>query len=140
MTAILATGLLVMSIYRVQYRARVPGTGPGVRVHHRRAAIAIVISLAAIAVPLTLVSVHINTIRTTENQVSNVASAWAAAHGWTIVSVATQPDGVLVRATGPLPEPETGSLQTALAQTGLGDTAVAVELIPSDTVQIRSNA
>jgi len=55
-------------------------------VHHRRAAVAIVAALVVVAVPLTLISFRINSTRTTEDEVSTVASSWATAQGWTITS------------------------------------------------------
>jgi hypothetical protein len=68
--------------------------------------------------------------------VTDLAREWATGAGWDIASVVDRPDGILVRATGPLPEPETDSLRIALADAGLSDADVAIELIPSHTVAL----
>ena len=67
---------------------------------------------------------------------TSVANTWAQGEGWTIVSVSTQPSGVIIRATGPLPEPDTASLSAALATAGLGGDDIDVELVPSHTVEL----
>ena len=46
------------------------------------------------------------------------------------------PDGVLIRATGPLPEPDTSTLQAALTHAGLSDNDISIDLVPSRTVQL----
>lgn len=130
-SAILATGLLVMSIYRVHRVATHVESAP---IHRRRAAIVIVVALIAVTVPLTAVSLRVRTTTTTQSTVSDLADSWAVTKGWTIVSVDTQASGVLVRAIGPLPEPETTSLQDSITAAGLSDTAITVELVPSHVV------
>jgi hypothetical protein len=94
----------------------------------------IVAALIAVTIPLTAVTIRVRDTTTTEATVSDLADSWAAAQGWTIVSVDTQASGVVVRAIGPLPEPDTGPLQASIAGAGLGETQVAVELVPSHTV------
>ena len=96
----------------------------------------LLVALVAVAVPLVLVSIRINDDRTTESTVSSVADAWADRNGWTVASVSSQPDGTLIRALGPLPEPNTASLRQALARAGLGRERVKLELVPSHTVEV----
>ncbi len=135
-SAILATGLVVMAIYRVRSQATTNFDGARRQVHPRRAAAVIVIALAVITVPLTLTSAAVNRTTSTETAVTDVATPWAAGQGWEVASVTTRPDGVLIRATGPLPEPDTSSLRIALAQAGMAGTTVKVELIPNHTVEV----
>jgi len=133
-TAILASGLVVMAIYRVHHLSTAdPDVG-----HLRRgpAVAAVAVALVAVAVPLALISVRLNENRTTESTVSDAADAWADENGWTIVSVGTEPGGTVIRASGPLPEPDTGSLRKALVRAGLGRERVQVELVPSHTVEV----
>jgi uncharacterized hydrophobic protein (TIGR00271 family) len=134
-TAILATGLLVMSIYGVP-RQHVDHATSRKALHRRRSVIAIVVGLAVIAVPLALTSVHVASNTSTESTVTDVATTWATAAGWEVVSVSTQPQGLLVRATGPDPAPDTTALDTALVKAGLADLTVHVDLIPSRSVEL----
>jgi len=133
-TAILASGLVVMAIYRVHHLSTTEAEAK--RVHRGRAVAAVGVALVAVAIPLALVSARLNDSRTTESTVSSAASAWADDVGWTVVSVSTQPGGTVVRASGPLPEPDTASLRKALARAGLGRTKVQIQLIPSHTIEV----
>jgi uncharacterized hydrophobic protein (TIGR00271 family) len=134
-SAILASGLLVMAVYRVHHHVTVMTEGGPRTVRRGRASVVIILGLIVIAFPLAIVSAHVNSIRTTQASVSDVAQSWAAGHGWSVVAVDSQPGGVLVRVTGSLPEPDTASLQAALANAGLSAQPVQVELIPSHTVR-----
>ena len=62
---------------------------------------------------------------------------WAKAAGWSVVTVASVPDGITVRATGPLPEPSTAGLRSQLDAHGLGGTTVHLELVPGDVVDLK---
>jgi len=135
-SAILATGLVVMAIYRVSRRVTVDPAGTRRPVHRRRATLVIGAALVVITVPLTLTSLAVNRTTTTEATVTRVADHWATEHHWAIGSVTTHPDGVLIRATGPLPEPDTDSLRAALLAAGVDGTSVKVELIPNRTVEL----
>jgi uncharacterized hydrophobic protein (TIGR00271 family) len=134
-SAILATGLAVMAAFRVSRLATGPAAGTKT-VNRRRATIAVVIGLVVIAVPLAGTSARIATTRITQSDVTELAESWADRNGWTIATVTTGADGLLVRATGPLPEPETDSLQNELRGAGYGGTAVSIELIPSRSVEL----
>lgn len=134
--AILATGLIVMGLYRVQQTAQRSNGTANKAVNRRRAAIAIIASLAVISIPLALTSYHVARTETDESKVSDLATNWAAHNGWQIASVSPVPNGILVRATGPLPEPETTTLQTELANAGRGHSGVTLDLIPSRTVKL----
>ena len=139
-SAILATGLVVMAIYRVSRRVTVDPSGTRKLVHRRRATAVIVASLLVITVPLTFTSIAINRNTSTESTVTRVADRWAAGASWEVASVTTRPDGVLIRATGPLPEPDTDGLRAALAAAGVDGTTVRVELIPNHTVEVTPNS
>jgi uncharacterized hydrophobic protein (TIGR00271 family) len=137
-SAILATGLVVMALYRVS-RAHRRAPEPGERPVNRRRAIAVIVAgLVVISVPLTLTSARIADSTSTQSTVTDLAREWASNVGWDIGTVADRPDGILIRATGPLPEPETDSLRAALTEAGLSSTDVSVELIPSHTVDLTS--
>ena len=135
-SAILATGLLVMSLYGVSRRATASPTGRTRPVNRRRAAVLIIAGLVVVSVPLALTSSRIVDTESAESQVDEIADAWAERNGWEIASVVTRPDGILIRANGTLPEPETDSLASDLAAVDLADTDITIELIPSRTVHL----
>lgn len=131
-SAIMVTGLIVMTIYRVH--RLVTGTASAKGVHRRRAAVVIVMALVLVAIPLTAVSFQLQQINQTQTTVSGLADSWASAAGWDVLSVESDLDGVVIRAVGPLPEPEASVLQRSIADAGLATTPVTVELVPSYVV------
>jgi uncharacterized hydrophobic protein (TIGR00271 family) len=134
--AILATGLLVMSIYGVHRLHRSDAAATHTALNRRRSVIAIVVGLGVIAVPLALTSARIASTTSDESALDDVTTKWADDAGWELVSVATRPDGELVRVTGPEPAPDTDVLDRALKDAGLGHLAVHVDLIPSTSVDL----
>jgi hypothetical protein len=68
--------------------------------------------------------------------VTAVATRWAERAGWEIVTVATRPDGVVVRAYGPLPGPDPDELRDLLDAEGLADVAVRLQLVPEERVEL----
>jgi uncharacterized membrane protein len=138
-TAILATGLVVMAVYRINRLAKI-STGTGRPALHRgRAITAIAVGLIVIAIPLAFTSIRITKTATTESSVSKAAEAWAAGVGWEVASVNTVRDLVRVRVTGPEPAPDVGGLEQELSKEGVENTTVKVELIPSTSVEIDSS-
>lgn len=134
-SAILATGLAVMSAFHV---ARHATTADGVRrtVSQRRATAAIVGSLVVICVPLAATSARLTSERANEAEISRIADEWCDDHGWQLVSVATEPDGVKIRATGKPPQPDTADLAQELDRASLSADSISIELIPSNTVEL----
>jgi uncharacterized hydrophobic protein (TIGR00271 family) len=137
-SAILVSGLVVMSVYRVHHRAAVTPAGVKKVVHRKRSAAVIVAALVVIAVPLALTTAVANRVYEIENQIESVTANWADEAGWEVVSLTTQRDTTVVRVTGPLPEPDTKPLQRELESVDLGGTSVKVELIPSQIIEVGS--
>jgi len=135
-SAILATGLVVMAIYGVNRRVVPEPDGTKRHVHRGRAATIIVAALLVICVPLTLSTLRVRHDVSTESTVDRVARSWTDKAGWDVASVTSRPDGVLVRVTGPLPEPDLAGLRESLGAAGLNDTTVTIELVPNHTVEI----
>ena len=129
-SAILGSGLAVMAAYRVHRLVlpRAEGSPRGLR--RGRAAVAIVLSLVVISIPLGLTSARVTADRNTEATVDRVVGSWATAAGWDLVGITTTSEGVTVQVTGPLPEPEIGDLRAELDAAGLAGTEVELELIP----------
>ncbi|HEY4266559.1 MAG TPA: DUF389 domain-containing protein [Galbitalea sp.] len=136
--AILATGVIVMAIYRVR---RVYGRDTPSQLQYgirRPAAVTIVGLLIVVAVPLAFTSVSTTSNQLSEQSVQAVATRWSSRVGWDVVSVTTSGDQTVIRATGPLPKPETASLAAGLRAAGTNPKDVRVELVPSYSVRLRS--
>lgn len=131
--AILASGIVVMAIYRAWNHAPdVSDTKNGIR---RRYPIALVVVMVAIvAVPLAISSKRIANTTVRDNTVQRVTNDWATTASWRVLSVDDRPDSVLIRVTGPSPEPDTARLRVELDAAGLSKTTVSVELVPENLV------
>ncbi len=125
--AILASGIVVMALYRthrVSDRAQAPA-------FHRRGAITVVaVFLIVVIVPLTINSDRIDRTNVREADVQAVADHWAAASGWSVLGVTAEGDRVFVDATGPSPSPDPTRLHTDLVAAGLSGVDVEVSLTP----------
>lgn len=121
--AILASGIVVMGIYRVRQAAN---AGAG----QRRAFAVVGLLLLVVMVPLWINSQQYdqNNIRVTGVQA--VAQHWASGVGWSVLGVSSANGQVLIDATGPNPAPSLASLHRDLAHAGLGDVDVRVQLKP----------
>lgn len=135
-TAILASGLLVMGIYRVHTLTRADAADVR-RIQHRgRLVAAVAAAFVVVTIPLVVISVRISDDAATESAIERVSSTWAKASGWSVASVTTQADQTVVRAVGPLPEPDSDELTEALRDAGLADEVIQLELVPSRTVRL----
>jgi uncharacterized hydrophobic protein (TIGR00271 family) len=133
-SAILVTGVLVMGIYRVRAAALESAARPPLG---RRAAIAVIAAfLVVIAVPLAGSTARIVDERLTTASVSDVASDWADDSGWEVVGVSVRPGGVVVRAFGPLPQPDAAALRSRLDAAGLDDVDVRLQLVFENRVEL----
>jgi uncharacterized hydrophobic protein (TIGR00271 family) len=131
--AILLSGLIVMAAYRVSTARPVQARR---RLDHRAATAVVVIAVVALALPLSASSQRIATETLRDAQVTDVATAWAEARDWEVVGVENTPDGVEVRAIGPLPVPDAQTLRAALDRDGLQELDVQVELVPVERTDL----
>jgi hypothetical protein len=123
--AILASGIVVMALYRVGplvHRTASPTSGRG------GAAALIGALLVVVAIPLGINSSRTNTTTVPQTDVQAVADHWATSAGWSVTGVTTRGQQILIDATGPNPAPHLSSLRQNLHDTGLGDVPVAVNL------------
>jgi uncharacterized hydrophobic protein (TIGR00271 family) len=132
-TAILAVGSIVMAVFRVRAVAAPDDPESGLA-SRRRSSIVIAVMLVAVAVPLTVSSVVIAQQRTRESDVLTASEGWADEHGWEVVGITTEEGRTVVRLTGPLPVPESGSLREAIAAHGVDVTTVRAEFVPAQHV------
>jgi uncharacterized hydrophobic protein (TIGR00271 family) len=123
--AILATGIVVMALYRV-------GTSnPTARAstRHSVAYVLVGLLLAAVIVPLWVNSQHFDRDNIRLTGVQAVADRWADAAGWSVLGVSHLNNSVLVDATGPEPAPTLADLRQELDTAGLDNVDVRVHLI-----------
>ena len=131
-SAILATGVVTMAIYGMMPNQE---SALGVKSRWRRPGVIVVAALVVVvAVPVAATSLSIARTTTQKATVSRVTDSWADTHGWSVVSVTSGADGFVVRVIGPPPEPDTEQLRVALADAGVGDTPIQLELVPETRV------
>ncbi len=124
--AILASGIVVMALYRV---GRVPGQAASSAFRRSVAVVIIVLLLGAVLVPLWINSDRIDKTMIRQSDVQAVADHWANDAGWSVVGVVATGDRVLVDATGPRPAPDLAVLRQDLDAAGLAGLDVRVSLV-----------
>jgi uncharacterized hydrophobic protein (TIGR00271 family) len=118
-TAILASGVVVMGLYRV-YRTAAEVDGPPGRALSRARAATVIAILDTVA----------------RTQVQGVADDWAERAGWEVISIENREGFVVVRTVGPLPAPDPQELRRSLDEQGIADTDVRLELVPEERVEL----
>ena len=126
--AILASGIVVMGLYRVR---RVSGQAAARAFHYRGAVAIIAALLLVVIVPLWISSDRIYHTTVRQSDVQAVAAHWASDAGWSVVGVTVAGDQVLVEATGPSPGPSLAAFRRDLNAAGLGGLNVRVSLVPA---------
>ncbi len=131
--AILASGIVVMALYRANRAADASLTPT-----FRRATAVVVIGLllVAVAIPLYINSDRLNQTSVRQTDVQAVAERWADEANWSVVAVTSAHGRVLVEATGPEPRPSLTELRDDLQTAGLPSDRVEVNLIPVDYVPL----
>ena len=124
--AILASGIVVMALYRVSSTSS-QLTAPAFR---RSVGVAVIaVLLGAVLVPLWINSQRIDQTTVRQSDVQAVAEHWATDSGWSVVSVTATGDRVLIDATGPNPAPSLAALRQNLNAAGLAGLDVRVSLV-----------
>jgi len=124
--AILASGIVVMALYRV---SRVSGQASAAAFRRPVGVAIIVLLLAAVLVPLWINSDRVDKTAVRQSDVQAVADQWASQAGWSVVGVTATGDRVLVDATGPRPAPDLAVLRQDLDAAGLASLDVRVSLV-----------
>jgi uncharacterized membrane protein len=136
--AILATGIVVMAIYRVHKVLAAPVSAERRTVNRRNAILMVIAILLLIVIPLTITSVTIARTSATEGRARSAAAAWAAPKGWSVLDVSSTRGALDVRLVGPPPIPDTNGLAAALEAKGVDASNVTVEFVPEITVTLAS--
>lgn len=124
--AILASGIVVMALFRVRIASGLPSRPV---LGHVRTSVVIGLLLAVVIIPLWVNSQHFEKTNIELTGVQAVADRWANAAGWSVLGVANKGSSILVDVTGPRPEPELSSLHRDLQAAGLGTAAVRVQFL-----------
>lgn len=134
--SILATGIVVMALFKV-YQMVTPAATPEKRaVNRRNANLVIVAFFAVILVPLVGSTIQIANDSARESTIRQLTQDWADSVGWEVLEVATTATAVDVRVIGSPPIPETDSYAAALEAGGVDPDSVVVEFIPRTVVAL----
>jgi uncharacterized membrane protein len=124
--AILASGIVVMALYRA---GRVSGQPPAPAFRRPAAVVIIALLLAAVLVPLWINSDRIDKTTIRQADVQAVAEHWASDASWSVIGVTATGDQVLAAATGPRPAPDLAVLRQDLDAAGLAGLDVRVSRV-----------
>ncbi|MBX9471573.1 DUF389 domain-containing protein [Microcella sp.] len=134
--AIIATGIVVMSIYGVNKLAAIGATEGTHRASLRKPVALLAVMLVIIGLPLTLTSVQIGSKAIIEAAVHQEVDAWLANTEWRLEGIDFTGTEVTVTAEGPLPLPDTNDLEALLVARGVDADLVTVVLIPVYEVEL----
>jgi uncharacterized membrane protein len=121
--AILASGIVVMALYRV--RRSTDGTAA----RHAIAYVLVGFLLLIVTVPLWVNSEHFDRNNVRLTGVEAVADHWANDAGWSVLGVNNVGNQMLVDVTGASPSPSLAELRRELDAAGLGAFEVRVQLL-----------
>jgi uncharacterized hydrophobic protein (TIGR00271 family) len=134
--SILATGIVVMALYRVHRMVTPAETPAGRRVNRRNAVLVIVAFFLIIGGTLVTSAVTINDNQQREAEVRDITQQWADEVGWEVIEVTTTGTNVNVQLIGPPPIPETETYAVELESVGIDPSGVVVEFIPQTVVNL----
>lgn len=124
--AILASGIVVMALYRVR---RTTGAATGRALRQGGVHVLVGLLLLAVIVPLWSNSEHFDQSNIRLTGVQAVADHWASGAGWSVLGVSDVGQQVLIDATGPSPTPSLLELRHDLDAAGLGTVDVRVQAL-----------
>lgn len=130
--AILATGVAVMTFYRVRVRVLSAAEGAPARRGGPIAIAVIIVGLVIVLIPLTTTTVGYVTTAQTSTTLQSVGDKWAQEHGLTLDGVTVGATGSTMSFSGELPFPSTSDLESALRSAGV-TTEIHVEFSPQYT-------
>lgn len=134
--AIIATGIVVMSIYGVNKLSTV-GVADGThRASLRKPAALLAVMLVIIGLPLSLTSFQIGSKAVVEAAVHAEVDEWIVDTGWTLEGIDYTGDELTVTLEGPLPVPDTSALEAGLVERGVDVSLVTLILIPVYQVEL----
>lgn len=139
-TAIIATGAVVMGVYRVVRPGTVQLDERQQRTRRRNRVLITVAALVVIVLPLVVSTFGVIAVSSQEATAAKVASTWAAGNGWELVSTETRGGELYLRLEGPTPIPSTTTLRQQLDDAGVITDNVQVRLTPAYLVDFGSDS
>ena len=129
--AIVATGTVVLMLYRVREAAQ----GAGLSVGHVRGFTLVIIGalVVAVMVPLAFASRALAADVALAAQARPIAEQWARSTGWQVTVVDASNGVVLVTALGPPPQVDASALRQALNAGGMSDADLSIRLVVGGT-------
>lgn len=136
--AIIATGIVVMSFYGVNKLTTVGASeASGSRAASlRKPAVLLIAMLIIIGLPLSLTSASIASRSVTEAIVYDEIERWSADEGWRLTRLDYTGDEMTISFEGPLPLPDTDTLEAALVERGVDVDAITLVLVPVYEVEL----
>lgn len=128
--AIIATGIVVMSIYGVNRLVAVGASSSARQSSLRTPAALLAAMLIVIGLPLSFTSADIAARSITEAAVHDEVDRWSADTGWSLTNVISTHDEISIYLESPLPLPDTGSLEAALDRRGVDVDTVRLVFVP----------
>ena len=125
-TAIIATGTVVLLAYRLRDVAQ--ATGAEVGQLRGRTLVVVALLVVVVAAPLSAGTSRILTDRLGEAAATPIATAWAEAQGWRVASVQVRDGTIRLVALGPPPEVDPSTLRDELDAAGI-DLDLVVSLV-----------
>lgn len=135
-TAILATGIIVMAFYGVHEMPAISGKTEGAPVSQRRAIVVILVMMIVTGAPLTWSTIQTSNDTLRQNKITQSVTEWTEDVGWQLLSVEIATAKTTIQVTGPEPRPNTDDLRKALSDDGISLDSVVIELIPSYRVNL----
>ncbi|MEI6701184.1 MAG: TIGR00341 family protein [Actinomycetota bacterium] len=121
--AILASGIIVMGIYRIRHTANQTAS------RHLLAIGVVGVLLFAVMVPLWTNSQRFGQVSIRLTGVEAVANQWASASGWSVLGVSSIDNKVLVDITGESSPPSLAELRKELDAAGLSNEDIRVQFL-----------
>lgn len=128
-TAILASGTVIMWVYRVHSHAFMAAANAK-PVRRRRVALIIGVMMLIVAMPLGITSWRLARNTALEASIRDAAQTWGEPQGWSLMTLTRSGDEIVLRMTGPEPVPDPAGLRAELDAAGLAWLTVQVELMP----------
>jgi uncharacterized hydrophobic protein (TIGR00271 family) len=129
--AIIATGTLVLRLYKVREIAKAAGTVTG---DIGRTTMSVIIALlVVVAVPLAIGTLNVAYDQVVQAKATPIAQAWAAKAGWQVTTVQVVNRTIVVTALGPPPEIEPDVLRKQLNDAGYGIDDLVIRLVVGGT-------
>ena len=134
--AILLSGIVVMSLFRVHRTAVAAEATTTHRISQLGTIPLVVVFVVVIAIPLAGTTARTTATHAESRRVADVVRTWADARSWKLRVVEPQEGGFRVVVAGPLPAPDPAALRAALDAAGSAGTDIALDLVPEEHVEL----